>query len=207
MVFFLFAHRMAWILKLAHITNDKLCKTHHKHFFNYFFSPSFDSRYIDLSECQLVQVPDAVYHLMRNTELKTCDLSSNVIRKIPPKFAVKFSLITGMSCFEQFFHLFRLLHFLVRFFFIFIFFCLYFLIFSHEDLNLSNNQINKLPDELADLTQLLRLDISHNLFLSLPHVVFKMPKLRQLKANNNAIIGEYKFSAISPILRYNIVTR
>lgn len=49
----------------------------------------------DLSECQLVQVPDAVYHLMRNTELKSCDLSSNVIKKIPPKFAMKFSLITG----------------------------------------------------------------------------------------------------------------
>lgn len=63
--------------------------------------------------------------------------------------------------------------------------------FGISDLNLSNNQINKLPDELADLTQLLRLDISHNLFLSLPKVVFKMPKLRQLKANNNAIIGKH----------------
>lgn len=51
----------------------------------------------DLSECQLMQVPDAVYHLMRNTELKGCNLSSNVITKIPPKFAVKFSLITGTN--------------------------------------------------------------------------------------------------------------
>ena len=49
----------------------------------------------DLSECQLMQVPDAVYHLMRHTELKACNLSSNVITKIPPKFAIKFSLITG----------------------------------------------------------------------------------------------------------------
>lgn len=49
----------------------------------------------DLSECQLMQVPDAVYHLMRHTELKSCDLSGNVITKIPPKFAVKFSLISG----------------------------------------------------------------------------------------------------------------
>lgn len=49
----------------------------------------------DLSECQLMQVPDAVYHLMRHTELKSCDLSGNVITKIPPKFAVKFNLITG----------------------------------------------------------------------------------------------------------------
>lgn len=42
-----------------------------------------------------MQVPDAVYHLMRHTELKTCDLSSNVITRLPPKFAVKFSLISG----------------------------------------------------------------------------------------------------------------
>lgn len=56
--------------------------------------------------------------------------------------------------------------------------------------------MNKLPDELADLTTLLRLDISHNLFLNLPSVVFKMPKLRQLKANNNAIIGKCIFFEI-----------
>lgn len=42
-----------------------------------------------------MQVPDAVYHLMRHTELKSCDLSGNVITKIPPKFTAKFSLITG----------------------------------------------------------------------------------------------------------------
>lgn len=50
-----------------------------------------------------MQVPDAVYHLMRHTELKRCNLSGNVITKIPPKFAVKFSLITGKlinTCFE-----------------------------------------------------------------------------------------------------------
>lgn len=44
-----------------------------------------------------MQVPDAVYHLMRHTELKTCDLSDNVITKIPPKFAEKFSLITNLN--------------------------------------------------------------------------------------------------------------
>ncbi|XP_058055475.1 leucine-rich repeat-containing protein 20 [Anopheles bellator] len=105
---------------------------------------------LDLSECELIQVPDAVYHLMRHTELKSCDLSGNVITKISPKFAVKFSLIT--------------------------------------DLNLSHNQMSKLPDELADLQSLTTLDISHNSFITLPTVVFKMPNLRELRANNNAII-------------------
>lgn len=42
-----------------------------------------------------MQIPDAVYHLMRNTELQSCNLSGNVLKKVTPKFALKFSAITG----------------------------------------------------------------------------------------------------------------
>lgn len=55
------------------------------------------------------------------------------------------------------------------------------------DLNLSHNQMAKLPDELSDLSSLERLDISHNSFLTLPSVVFKMKKLKILNANTNKI--------------------
>ncbi|XP_065199836.1 leucine-rich repeat-containing protein 40 isoform X1 [Planococcus citri] len=105
---------------------------------------------LDLSECQLMQVPDAVYHLMRHTELKRCNLSSNSITKIPPKFAVNFSLIS--------------------------------------ELNLSHNQMSKLPNELEDLSNLENLDISHNSFICLPHPVYKMPKLIHLNASHNFIV-------------------
>jgi len=105
---------------------------------------------LDLSQCSLTQIPDAVFYLMRDTALTACDLSSNVIRKIPPKLSIKFNLLT--------------------------------------DLNLSKNEIYKLPDEFVDLTELQRLDISHNYLLNLPSVLFRMPKLRQVKANHNAII-------------------
>ncbi|KAL0275831.1 UNVERIFIED_CONTAM: hypothetical protein PYX00_003560 [Menopon gallinae] len=105
---------------------------------------------LDLSECQLMHVPDAVYHLMRHTTLKCCNLSSNVITKITPKFAVKFSLIT--------------------------------------ELNLSHNQMSKLPDELSDLEKLERLDISHNSYISLPNVVFQIPHLKYLNAQHNYIL-------------------
>lgn len=105
---------------------------------------------LDLSECQLMQVPDAVYHLMRHTELKRCNLSSNSITKIPPKFAVNFSLIS--------------------------------------ELNLSHNQMSKLPNELEDLLNLENLDISHNSFICLPHPVYKMPKLLNLNASHNFIV-------------------
>jgi len=43
-----------------------------------------------------MQIPDAVYHLMRNTVLQTCDLSSNDITKIGPNLAKKFTEITGV---------------------------------------------------------------------------------------------------------------
>merc|ERR1711981_471572 len=59
---------------------------------------------MDLSDCQLMQVPDAVYYMMRNTTLVSCNLSSNVITKIPPKFPAKFSLITELYL-SQFLHL------------------------------------------------------------------------------------------------------
>lgn len=42
-----------------------------------------------------MQIPDAVYHLMRDTELQTCNLSGNVLKKVTPKFALKFNAITG----------------------------------------------------------------------------------------------------------------
>ncbi|XP_065199837.1 leucine-rich repeat-containing protein 20 isoform X2 [Planococcus citri] len=109
-----------------------------------------ETDYLDLSECQLMQVPDAVYHLMRHTELKRCNLSSNSITKIPPKFAVNFSLIS--------------------------------------ELNLSHNQMSKLPNELEDLSNLENLDISHNSFICLPHPVYKMPKLIHLNASHNFIV-------------------
>lgn len=105
---------------------------------------------LDLSDCQLMQVPDAVYHLMRHTELKSCDLSDNVITKIPPKFATKFNLIT--------------------------------------DLNLSHNQVSKLPDECVGLGELERIDISYNTFIELPTCIFKIPKLRHINASNNSIV-------------------
>jgi len=52
---------------------------------------------LDLSGCQLIQMPDAVFHLMRNTSLITCNLSNNVIAKIPPKLFLNFSMLTDLN--------------------------------------------------------------------------------------------------------------
>lgn len=108
-----------------------------------------ESNSLDLSDCQLMQVPDAVYFMMRNTSLLTCNLSSNVISKIPPKFPTKFSLIT--------------------------------------ELDLSHNRISNLPEELSECTQLEKVNISHNTFISIPNCVFRLPSLIHLDAKKNFI--------------------
>ncbi|XP_055375178.1 leucine-rich repeat-containing protein 20 [Condylostylus longicornis] len=105
---------------------------------------------LDLSKCKLTQVPDAVYHLMKNTPLIKCDLSGNVIKIISAKFSMKFNLLA--------------------------------------EINLSRNEIARLPDELESLESLSILNISHNSFITFPTVVFKVPKLKTLIANDNAIV-------------------
>jgi len=52
---------------------------------------------LDLSDCQLMQMPDAVYHLMRDTPLVAASLANNVISKIPPKLPLSFNLLTELD--------------------------------------------------------------------------------------------------------------
>lgn len=52
---------------------------------------------LDLSDCQLQQVPDAIFMLMQNTSLASCNLSHNVINKIPAKLAIKWTLLTELN--------------------------------------------------------------------------------------------------------------
>merc|ERR1711953_518232 len=53
--------------------------------------------HLDLSECQLTQIPDAIFLLMKNTSLQSCNLAGNLITKIPAKLATSFSLITELN--------------------------------------------------------------------------------------------------------------
>jgi Leucine-rich repeat (LRR) protein len=52
---------------------------------------------LDLSQCQLTQLPDAVFLLMKNVSLSSCNLSGNLIQKIPAKLAINFCLIKELD--------------------------------------------------------------------------------------------------------------
>merc|ERR1712029_658819 len=54
---------------------------------------------LDLSSCKLIQVPDALYYMIeeREIEVTALNISSNIIKKIPPKLPTKFNLITDLN--------------------------------------------------------------------------------------------------------------
>jgi len=53
--------------------------------------------HLDLSDCQLTQIPDAIFLLMKNVTLHSCNLANNIITKIPPKLAMNFSQIKELN--------------------------------------------------------------------------------------------------------------
>ncbi|XP_052068552.1 leucine-rich repeat-containing protein 40-like [Mytilus californianus] len=52
---------------------------------------------LDLSECGLTQIPDAVYMMMKDITVQSCDLSQNLLQSLPKKFCSKFSKVTEMN--------------------------------------------------------------------------------------------------------------
>ncbi|RUS90115.1 hypothetical protein EGW08_002157 [Elysia chlorotica] len=52
---------------------------------------------LDLSGCNLTQIPEAVFLLMRSTTLLTCNLSQNLMKRIPSKLPSKFSSLKELN--------------------------------------------------------------------------------------------------------------
>ena len=64
-------------------------------------------------------------------------------------------------------------------------------LFTSPELNLSHNKMARLPDEMSECGRLEKLDISHNAFVDIPTVVFRLPKIKVLLINSNFIIGKF----------------
>lgn len=52
---------------------------------------------LDLSNCELIKIPDCIYFVMKQTAVKGCDLSKNQLKRIPVKFPSKFPLLTELD--------------------------------------------------------------------------------------------------------------
>jgi len=131
---------------------------------------------LDLSECQLLQVPDAIYHLMRNTSLITCNLSTNVISKIPPKLAMSFTLITELDVSNN--RISTLPAELTA--------CT-----TLETVNISGNSFIQLPPVLAEIPSLIKVIASKNFIAEVEVEALQyLPNLEHLNLEQNPLKKE-----------------
>lgn len=56
-----------------------------------------ENQKLDLSECLLKSMPDAVFHLLRNTTVLSCNLSRNCVTRIPPKLPMYFNFLLDLD--------------------------------------------------------------------------------------------------------------
>jgi len=138
---------------------------------------------LDLSHCQLVQVPDAVYYMMRNTPLVACDLSSNVITKIPPKLTVKFSFIKRLDVSHN-----RMSTLPAE----------VSSLTQLERVDISHNSFVSLPECLFQAPKLQEIDARKNFIAGLDiELVASSPKLETLNLEENPLTREAEAAAKS----------
>ncbi|KAL3268735.1 hypothetical protein HHI36_007837 [Cryptolaemus montrouzieri] len=134
---------------------------------------AMETQQLDLSECQLVHVAEAIYHLMRQTEVKSVNLSGNVISKISPRFVLKFSLLTQLDVsHNQIAYLpdqFVDMKFLTS-------------------LNISNNSFVDLPDCVFRIPNLQELNASNNRIVEVNMELLETaPSLENVDLTNNPL--------------------
>ena len=58
---------------------------------------------LDLSHCELMSLPEAVFFILKNVELREVNLSHNNLKKLHKKFSNRFSSVT-CEPFKYFIH-------------------------------------------------------------------------------------------------------
>jgi len=131
---------------------------------------------LDLSDCQLQQVPDAVFLLMQNTSLLSCNLAYNVLNKIPIKLAVKFTQITELNIAHN--RVSTLPDELSN--------CS-----ALETVNISGNSFIQLPPVLANIPSLIKLIASKNFIADVEvEAIQYLPNLEHINLEENPLKKE-----------------
>ncbi|MFH4974344.1 hypothetical protein AB6A40_001053 [Gnathostoma spinigerum] len=105
--------------------------------------------YLDLSDCGLMYVADAIYLVLKDFSIDKCNLRNNVLTKFPKKMVNKFE------------------NMLV--------------------LNLEGNQIEEIPNEIAEWSTMRGLNIANNKLTSFPEALYSLKQLTFLDISGNEI--------------------
>ncbi|XP_033111472.1 leucine-rich repeat-containing protein 20-like [Anneissia japonica] len=131
---------------------------------------------LDLSNCGLKSVPDAIFHLMRNTTVLTCDMSGNQLQKLPAKLAIQFCDMSEFNASgnrlnalpDEFGNLAMLTY-----------------------LNLSKNRFVKVPEAVYNMVSVTHLDLCNNQLNELDAGKLReMKSLKVINLKNNPLTSE-----------------
>jgi len=145
---------------------------------------------LDLSECQLMQIPDACFHLMRNTPLHSCNLAGNVISKIPPKLAINFTIMTELNISNN--RVSSLPSEMAQ--------CT-----QLESIDISANSFVQIPPVLAEIQTLAKVNASKNFIADVEvEAVVACPSLEQLNLQENPLKKDI-FDELSKVTTLRII--
>lgn len=137
-----------------------------------------ETNFLDLSQCLLMKIPDAVYLMLKNSTIHRCDLSGNVIKNIPSKFCTKFPDLTELQLQEnqlsslpaEIRHMERL-----------------------KILDISNNKFESLPSHVYDCPTLSTINAKYNKIADVDiERLNKMSSLRELDLQDNSLTEDVK---------------
>ena len=135
-------------------------------------------------------MPDAIFHLMREVPLLTCNLSTNLITKIPPKLAINFTLITDLDVSNN--RISMLPSELSN--------CT-----ALETVNISGNSFIQMPPVLAEIPTLIKVVASKNFIADIEvEALDRLPALEHLNLEENPLKKEVH-DELSKVTRVRVI--
>jgi len=132
-----------------------------------------ENQELDLSECKLAKIPEAIFYLMRHTSVLSFSIADNVLRSLPGKVATRFSHLEMLnithnklsSLPEEFSNLVHL-----------------------KKLNISHNNFLTLPPAVHRMSRIQEVNAQSNQIAELNLIRLKgLPNLKEINVKENPI--------------------
>ncbi|GAB1598239.1 leucine-rich repeat-containing protein 40-like [Argonauta hians] len=135
-----------------------------------------EDKRLDLSECKLIQIPEAVYFLMKNVVVQSLLLTNNEIPRLPKKFGTVFPLISELYLQQNKFS--SLPDELQQ-------------LSNLHTLDISSNSFISLPDPVYRLPNLVHLNAESNSITDVDTEKFQaMASISEVNLSNNPLPAE-----------------
>ncbi|XP_060071493.1 leucine-rich repeat-containing protein 20-like [Ylistrum balloti] len=135
-----------------------------------------ESNVIDLTNCGLMKVPDAIYIFLKHTPVLSCSFSKNQLKRIPPRFPVTFKTVQELNMSDN--KLSELPEEMSE-------------LIDLKTMDISRNQFTSLPDFVYQYSNLLQLKLHSNQISDIDtEKLVQMSSLQEVDFRGNPLSAE-----------------